>query len=244
MIISMMQPYFFPYLGYFQLIAQSDVFVFRDDVQYIKAGWINRNRILDASGREAWITLPVTAASHRLTIGERAYQLGVEHRRRILRQVEGAYFGSPNFRDALPLVHEVMQFGDANVATFNINLLEAVTRRLGLHVRFARASDLPNPRQLAGQSRVIDICARFGATNYVNPVRGRSLYEAQAFEDCGVELGFLKTALDARPGVYPYLSVIHTLMTEGNAAIREQLASHQVVSARELEGAGANRSNR
>ena len=83
-----MQPYFFPYIGYFQLIAQSDIFVFHDEVQYIKNGWINRNRVLDSKGGEIWITLPVAAASHRLAIRERFYL--PEDAQRILRQIRNA----------------------------------------------------------------------------------------------------------------------------------------------------------
>src|SRR5579863_1912009 len=72
-IVSIMQPYFFPYVGYFQLIAESDIFVFHDDVQYIKGGWVNRNRIVNLNGDPVWLTLPVAAAGHKLNINERLY---------------------------------------------------------------------------------------------------------------------------------------------------------------------------
>ncbi len=77
MIVSIMQPYLFPYIGYFQLMASADIFVFHDDVQYIKGGWVNRNRIL-SSGEPCWVTLPVAARAHRLNINQRGYVPGVE----------------------------------------------------------------------------------------------------------------------------------------------------------------------
>jgi WbqC-like protein family len=87
MIVSIMQPYFFPYIGYFQLAACSDIFVFHDDVQYIKGGWVNRNRIL-RDGQPRWLTLPVRKGASRLTIQQRQYQLDEPVTARVLRRVE------------------------------------------------------------------------------------------------------------------------------------------------------------
>ena len=231
MIVSIMQPYFFPYIGYFQLIAQSGVFVFHDDAQYIKGGWVNRNRIMDDKGREAWITLPVAAASHRLGICERSYLPGKNDARRILRQIEQAYFRSPNFGRVYPLLSEIMEFGDVNVAAFNINLVEAIWRHLGLGARLVRSSALSIPRELTGQSRVIDICRRLGATRYVNPIAGSELYTGAAFAERGVELAFLETAILPREGKYPHLSIVHTLMTESDAAIGRLLGAYRIAPA-------------
>src|SRR5579863_2034063 len=175
-----MQPYLFPYIGYFQLIAQSDVFVLHDDVQYIKDGWVNRNRILDASGEPSWITLPVNAAGHTEPINARAYVLAA-NAGRILRKIESAYFRAPPFREKFPLVRQIMEFADANVAAFNVNALESVAARLGLRPRFLRSSQMEGLNGLKGQARVIAICKRLGATHYVNSIGGTALYDAKAF---------------------------------------------------------------
>jgi hypothetical protein len=234
MIVSIMQPYFFPYIGYFQLIAQSDVFVFHDDVQYIKGGWINRNRILDRKGCDTWVTLPIAAASHRLAIRERTYLSGKEnarHIQHILRKIENAYRLAPNFSKVFPLLREMLAFGDTNVAGFNINLLESIAGYLGLRARFTRSSELPKTEGLTGQARVIDICSHLGATRYVNPVGGSDLYEAKAFARRGISLLFFETAIDPRQGKFPYLSIIHTLMNESDAAIHDRLRRYRIVLA-------------
>jgi hypothetical protein len=123
MIISIMQPYFFPYIGYFQLIAQSDVFVFYDDVQYIKGGWVNRNRIL-RNGEPCWLTLPVRKEAFRLAINQRSYELERATVGRVLRRIAAAYLKAPRFEVIFPCVEELVNFGDANVAAFNMNLIE------------------------------------------------------------------------------------------------------------------------
>src|SRR6185437_10468430 len=125
MIIGIMQPYFFPYIGYFQLIAHCDVFVLHDDVQYIKGGWINRNRIL-VNHRAVWITFPVLRAAHHCNIRDRYYSSDPEDRNRLLRRIAGAYRTSPCFGQVYPLIEEIMAFRNTNVAAFNTNLIQCV----------------------------------------------------------------------------------------------------------------------
>lgn len=231
LIISVMQPYFFPYIGYFQLIAQSDIFVFHDDVQYIKGGWVNRNRILERDGRAAWITLPIAAASHKLPIRERRYLLGEGNAERVLRKIESVYFKAPCFGEAFSLVREVMSFHDPNVAAFNVHLLKLVAERLGLRCRFVRSSELPKSPGLSGQARVIDICVCLGGTHYINPIGGTGLYEPEAFRKHGLSLGFLETLVEPLEGALPYLSIIDTLMREKIATIVDLLPRYRIISA-------------
>src|SRR5690242_7195515 len=108
-----MQPYFLPFLGYFQLIQGADIFVIHDDVQYIKGGWINRNRIL-VNGAPSWITIPVLKASHRLCINQREYHLDQRIIERILRRIEGAYRHAPLFKEGFSLVQKIMLYQDRN----------------------------------------------------------------------------------------------------------------------------------
>src|SRR5689334_6809649 len=129
MIVGIMQPYFFPYIGYFQLIAHCDVFVLHDDVQYIKGGWINRNRIL-INHKAEWITFPVLRAAHHRTIKDRYYSSDPKDRDRLLRRIVGAYRTAPCFGQAYSLIEEIMGFADTNVAAFNANLIRRVTAHL------------------------------------------------------------------------------------------------------------------
>jgi hypothetical protein len=231
MIVTVMQPYFFPYIGYFQLIALSDIFVFHDAVQYMKGSWINRNLILDSTGKAAWLTLPVAAGSHRLEIRERMYVLDDGNTGRLRRRVENAYIKMPRFHGFFPLFEQILDFPEQNVAEFNINLLISLARQLGLCPRFARSSEIPNPEGLTGQARVIDICSRLRATHYINPIGGVSLYDAAAFRNRGVTLGFLQPIITTRDDLYPYLSIIHTFMAESDTAIAEMLGKYRIISA-------------
>lgn len=224
-----MQPYFFPYIGYFQLIAQCDLFIIQDTVQYIKGGWINRNRILNNKGEAIWITRPVAAADHWLEIREREYHLHQENARRLMRRIENAYFRAPNFASTIPLVEAIMTFDDSNVAAFNTNLLHSVSNWLGLKTCFLRSSELPISPELKGQARVLEQCRHVGATRYINPANGRDLYQIDEFRRHAISLSFLETTVEPRKDIHPYLSIIHTLMTESDSAITGLMGRYKLV---------------
>jgi hypothetical protein len=217
MIVSIMQPYFFPYVGYFQLIAQSDIFVFYDDVQFIQRGWVNRNRIL-RDGQACWVTLPVVGVRehYNYAINERRYRLDQADISRLLRQIEAAYRKAPRFREIFPLMHEIMEFRDANIAAFNVNLISRIVAHLGLRARLLLSSEISKDDQLIGQDRIIAMCKRLGATRYVNAIGGVGLYQAERFKREGLDLRFLEVGTSIYPehrqhGI-PFLSIIHTLM--------------------------------
>lgn len=226
-IVSIMQPYFFPYIGYLQLIAHSDIFVFLDDVQYIKDAWVNRNRILGPTGQAVWLTFPVAAAGHTDAINARTY-LREEHAARILRRIEGAYRKAPCFDRVFPVIREIMEFPDANVAAFNINLLQRVAALLQIGPRFRRSSDMSGLDGLTGQARVIAICDKVGATEYVNSIGGTRLYAAEAFRAHGMGLGFLETTVPPRCPPLSHLSILDLLMNQSPEDIAADLRLYRV----------------
>ena len=215
MIAAIMQPYFFPYIGYFQLMKAVDVFVFYDDAQYMKGGWINRNRIL-VNGEPFWLTLPARGAQLTLPINERHYLLDGDRIGGIKQRLRTSYARAPAFKETFPVLCELLDFHDANVATFNEHLLTVLARKLGIICKFVVSSDLVKTPDLKGQEKVIDICRRLGATRYVNPIGGIDLYDPCAFSRVGIDLAFLR----ARPTHYaqagqphiPFLSIIDVLM--------------------------------
>ena len=217
MIVSIMQPYFFPYIGYFQLIAESDIFVFHDDVQYIKSGWVNRNRIMNRNGDPIWITLPVAAASHERNINERIYIFSKE-KNKIIQKIKNNYSNSKYFKIYDYFIQSIMEFSNSNVADFNVNLIQSIMERLGYSTKFVRSSEIQGLKRLTGQARVIAICQRLGATRYVNPIGGAALYDGATFRDHGLDLSFFESSIAPRPGDCPYLSFIHTLFCDGAPA--------------------------
>jgi hypothetical protein len=234
MIVSIMHPYFFPYIGYFQLIFESDIFVLFDDVQYINRGWVNRNRIL-RNGEPCWVTLPVRKGSSHLAINQRHYQLEKTDVVRVLRRIEAAYRKAPRFDATFPLIEELLNFGDANVAAFNVNLIERIAARLAIRTRFVLSSAMVKDDTLAGQERVIDMCRRLGATHYVNPIGGVQLYQHDRFAAAGIKLSFLQTAVSAYPqfgqAPVPNLSIIDILMFNSSESVARLLRKYRLSTA-------------
>lgn len=229
---AIMQPYFFPYIGYFQLMAAADVFVVHDDVQYIKGGWINRNRIL-FNGEPHWIVLSVEADVHTRHVNQRRYVSDSAPFRKVVRQIQAAYRTAPRFHAVFPVIEEVLAFGDRNVAAFNFNLLRTLARWLGLRSRIVASSEIHKDEFLRGAPRIVVICAAVGATRYVNPIGGVTLYRSSEFAASGIDLRFLRPT----PRVYsqfgpphvPELSIIDVMMFNDMDTVQTMLGEFELL---------------
>ena len=210
-----MQPYFFPYIGYFQLMDAVDLFVFYDDAQYMKGGWLNRNRIL-RDGAPAWWTYPIVRDDYRLPVRARRYGHSKEQVASMTGKVEGAYRGAAQFADMMPVIAAHLAHEDDSVSGFNQAHLVGLAKRLGIACRFATSSGIEHDDTLTGQARVIELCKRLDATHYFNAIGGQSLYDPAAFADAGIALSFVQPGdlaypqFDAPP--VPYLSIVDVLM--------------------------------
>jgi hypothetical protein len=212
--MAVMQPYFFPYLGYFQLIAAVDVFVVYDNIEYTKRGWINRNRIL-CGGEAVTLSLPVKKASDYLDVRER--ELAADFRRdKMLNQVRGAYQGAPFFEPTFPLVEEIVRYDRNNLFEFLHHSLCKICAHLGLATAIRISSHIAIDHGLRGQDRVLALCRALGAAVYVNAIGGTELYSEAAFASQNISLKFIRsTFVDyAQFGhaFVPALSIIDVLM--------------------------------
>jgi len=185
--LAIMQPYFFPYLGYFQLIHAVDAFVVYDDVNYIKGGWINRNYIL-ANGGKQLITLPLHGASPNKLIN----QIAISDRHKILKTLAQNYRKAPFFDAVYPLLEKVFTHSEKNIARFLDYQLREICDYLGLHPRWYISSSLKKDTSLRGQDKVLAICKELGATHYINPAGGRDLYDRSVFAGHGMRLSFIQ----------------------------------------------------
>lgn len=210
--LAIMQPYFFPYIGYFQLINAVDAFVVYDDVNYINRGWINRNNLL-ADGKSELITLETSGASQNKLINE----IGIgENRKKLLKNISQKYSRAPCFEDVFPVIENVMLSGEKNLARFLENSLRVVCKYLGISKQWYRSSEVRKNNALRGQDKIIDICHGLNATHYINPAGGKDLYERKRFLDEGIRLSFI----EMRPISYPQfgkdfvpcLSIIDVMM--------------------------------
>ena len=227
--VAVMQPYFFPYLGYFQLLAHVDVFVVHDDTQYVKQSWINRNRILE-HGVATYLTLPVAGGSHLQLICDKNLHEPRRHARKLLERIRHAYHAAPHLDSMSAFLEPLFPGDDETVASFNVRVLRALQQLLGLRTRLVLASERAYPRRGTAQERVIRICLEEGGTRYVNPIRARSLglYDQAGFTAAGLELSYLSTNADVRynqnggPFVSD-LSIIDVLMFNSLAQTHELL---------------------
>jgi hypothetical protein len=200
--IAIMQPYFLPYAGYFRLIAQTDVFVIYDCVQFPRRGWVHRNKLVDARGVEQWLTLPLEPAPQEVLIGDLAFprHAGDELAER-LRPFPVASRAGAHAR-LLDRVRRV----EGRPVDYIADLLEAACDILGLKWNVVRSSSLAVPAEIRGQARILAIAERLGATRYLNAPGGRELYDAGAFADAGVELRFLEPWAGAGGSILQRLS--------------------------------------
>ena len=225
--LAIMQPYFLPYIGYFQLIAAVDVFVIYDNIKYTKKGWINRNRIL-SNGEAALISLPLKHGSDYLDVRDRELA-STWSPDDLMGRISGAYRRAPYFEQTGVLLERILGFEDRNLFTFIEHSIRAVCGYVGITTDFRRSSAVAIDHGLAGEEKVLALCAAIGARRYLNPIGGTSLYSRTKFLDRGVELRFLETS----PFEYrqfggefvPSLSILDLLMFNSVAQVAETLTS-------------------
>lgn len=190
--VAVMQPYFFPYLGYFQLIAAVDHFVFFDDVAFIKKGFIHRNNIL-LSGQAHAFTVPVAKVSQNREINDHEYTGEFSS---LLKKLRAAYSRAPYYEDVYSLVEEVCLEENLNVAIKNALSIVRVFDYLGVPLSTSFSSQIHNEHGLRAGEKIIHICKHLGAKTYINPVGGRALYDKELFTRHGLDLRFLVPALE------------------------------------------------
>lgn len=232
-----MQPYVFPYLGYFQLVAAVDRFVFFDDVAFIKRGWIHRNRIL-VQGAPHTFTIPVADASQNRPINETAIHAEAFVPSKLLRTLELAYRRAPHFAATFALAESVFTAGHKTIAEMAKHSVRAVAEFLGMPTQFVETSASYGNRELKGQERIVDICRQENAALYVNAAGGAELYDAAAFALIGTELRFLKSHAVTYPqfgGAFaPSLSMLDVLMFNSREAAAELLRACELIRPAEV----------
>lgn len=210
--LAVMQPYLFPYIGYFQLIYASDLFLLYDDVSYIKQGFINRNSILSPNGVTRF-TVPVPGASSNKLISELEFSEDVT---KVLRTIAQSYSKAPFFNAVFPMIERIMTVEDRSIASICIQSYEAVFNYLGLAKRFMKTSNIAYDRSASARDRLITLCHQFEADCYINAPGGQVLYSKSDFSKNGVELRFIRSLpigySQGTEGFVPNLSIIDVLM--------------------------------
>ena len=222
--IGIMQPYFFPYIGYFQLIKAVDKYVIYDDVNYIKGGWINRNFIL-LNGEKFRFNLILSGASPNKLINEVFVS---DNQTKFLKTIEAAYKKAPYFLTIFPLIDEIINFKDKNLARYVGNSIIKISEYLKINTNFIYSSEIDKKNNLLrAEAKVINICKQLAATEYYNAIGGVDLYNREAFEEQEISLHFVKTENASykqfENEFVSYLSIIDVLMFNSVYEINEML---------------------
>jgi hypothetical protein len=186
--VAIMQPYFLPYAGYFRLFAATDLFVVYDCVQFPRRGWVHRNRLVDASGKERWLTLPLAKAPQQTLI--RDLRFAPDAAAIFLGRLRSFAALAQPPRSAGPIIDALRDVSGSPIGYIE-RLLNRVVGYLDLPWNVIRSSALDVPGSFRGQDRIIEIVRRVGGREYVNSPGGRLLYDRDAFAQAGIELRFL-----------------------------------------------------
>jgi len=220
---AIMQPYLFPYIGYFQLINAVDVFVVYDDVNYIKKGYINRNSILLGESKFQF-TFSIIGASQNYKICELNFDFFSD---KFLKTIILAYSKAPFFNDVFPIIKRIFYFKDKNVSKFLVNSIIEIATYLQIQTKIMISSELQLAKEEKASGRIISICKSLGASNYINAIGGKLLYDVADFNRNDLTLEFLQPGEiqyeQFTNSFVPWLSIIDVMMFNDVSTIQKML---------------------
>lgn len=230
--IAIMQPYLFPYLGYFQLLAAVDRFVILDDVNFINKGWINRNRLL-INGKPCMFTIPLEQASQNKLIKDIKITQYNRWAKKFLKSIEMSYKKAPYYKEIYPLIMGVLKKDVEGISDMVYHSLLDICAYLNINTEIIPHSEIFDTEGLQGQDKILQICIQSGAKHYINPVGGVDLYEKSNFSERNIDLSFLS------PVLIPYnqnsadfvegLSIIDVLMQNSPDEVKNLLNSYTLI---------------
>ena len=231
--LAIMQPYFMPYIGYFQLINSVDKFIIYDNIQYTKKGWINRNRIL-VNGRDQLITLSVKKDSDYLDVVKRELsESWSKDKDKILKIITSSYSKTPYFKETFELISNCLNNPEKNLFRFIYNSIILINEYLEIKTPIVISSSIDINHALKSQDKVLSLCKAQNADIYINSIGGIELYDKEVFKQNGIKLNFIKS----NPTQYkqfsnefiPWLSIIDVLMFNSKEEIKKYLNNYTLI---------------
>ena len=233
--LAVMQPYIFPYIGYFNLVHACTEFVFYDDVNFIPRGWINRNCILTTNGTYRF-TVPLQNPSRNRQINEIKLYNFDNYKNQLIKTITQSYSNSKFFEQGMDYVKSVFNEETDLISELAMNSVSKALSLAGLHRNVYISSErFPNSKGIGINERIITIAKSLDCHTYINPVGGRELYCKQKFHQHGIDLQFLRPTLKEYNQVNascfsPQLSILDLLMNQSLAEIAEHLNSYEICS--------------
>lgn len=231
--VAIMQPYFLPYIGYFQLINAVDAFVVYDNIQYTKKGWINRNRML-SNGKDEMFSIPLKKDSDFAEIYQRSLSDSwSSDKQKLMNKIKSNYQKAPFYKEVIPLISACIEEMDHNLFNFIFKSIQQVVHYLDIPTQLIISSSISANHSLKSAHRVIDICKVLGAKTYINPIGGVDLYDKEFFQAEGIQLHFLKSG-DIQYKQYDndfvaWLSIMDVLMFNDKEKVKEYLLNVKLI---------------
>lgn len=233
--IGIMQPYFLPYIGYFQLLNMVDEFVIYDNIEFSKASWIRRNRMLQ-NGKDAYFTLPIKKDSDFLDVDQRYLidEFEIEASK-LLRRIESNYSKAPYFKDFFPIVQEIIFCNERNLFDYILNSVYCIKDYLKIETPIKVFSKLgKDVHLLRAQDKVIGVCKALQATHYINSFGGKHLYDSESFQKEQLQLLFFKPRemeySQFDNDFIPFLSIMDVCMFNDVSQVREYLNQYEIIN--------------
>jgi hypothetical protein len=231
--LGIMQPYFFPYIGYYQLINSVDEFVIYDNIQFTKKGWINRNRIL-VNHKDDYITLPLKKDSDYLNVNQRLLSdTWPIDRKKMLNRIFESYKKAPQFEQVFVMIENCLNTDKSNLFDFIQNSLLQTLSYLSIPTKITVSSSIEIDHGLKSEQKVLAICKNRNANTYVNPIGGYELYSKDRFELNGIILQFQKSNSISysqfQSDFLPSLSIVDVLMFNSKDKVKLFLEDYQLL---------------
>jgi hypothetical protein len=232
--LAIMQPYLFPYIGYFQLMNLADAFVVYDDVQFIKGGWINRNNIL-VSGNKKMFNLSLKKDSTFANINERFFDETKFDKEivKFLRTIGQSYSKAPFFKETYNLLEDIFSCKERGLSEFITNSLMKINEYLGIRTSIKVSSKLSYDKDFKAQERVLALCSSFKPKFYINPIGGVDLYSKETFKQNDIKLNFLRTQdinyAQFNKDFEPNLSIIDVMMFNSVESIQDMMTKFELI---------------
>lgn len=248
--LAIMQPYFFPYIGYFQCINAVDKYMVYDKLNYIYQGWVDRNRLVDKSGTIFYIRPQLKDASVSKLISEIRLQPKQFWRQKLIKTLKFSYAGASCFDETLALVSEILSYETESLSDFNFNAIKSICTFLEIGTELTnetqtyealerelrvKSSELPPDAEEMPEIKVIralKMCEMEGADVFINASGGAALYDKSVFKDQGIDLKFIHTnpIRYAQFGeeFFPGLSIIDVLMHNGKEGTKTLLTEYEL----------------
>lgn len=226
-----MQPYFLPYIGYWQLINTVDTFVVYDNIQYTKKGWFNRNRFL-RNGKDAFFTIPLKKDSDYLNVNKRLISKDF-NKTKLLSQFKNSYSKAPYLKEVLPILEEIIMLDDENLFNYTLNSIHKICNFLEINTKIVISSDVDIDHSLKSQDKVIAICKALESNVYINPIGGIELYNKDEFKAKQLDLKFIKSNnieyKQLNNDFVPWLSIVDLMMFNHKEEVQKMLNDYQLI---------------